>query len=90
MERKQSLDKPETAKEWLRELLTVTRRLLTNRVWMFNLGSTVFFLFGLIGFFTFLPKYFEFHFRQTASNVGAAGGLTKAGAAVLGIFVSGK
>ena len=44
---------------------------------------------GMIGFFTFLPKYFEFVFRQSASDSGFAGGFTKAAVGCIGVFLSG-
>ncbi len=44
-------------------IFQVSKRLFTNKIWVANLLSTVFVLFGFIGFATFIPKYFEYHFR---------------------------
>jgi hypothetical protein len=43
----------------------------------------------VIGYFTFIPKYFEYHFRQKASTVGATGGLSNSVSSAVGILVSG-
>lgn len=80
---------PETAQEWLEELYGVTRRLLTNKVWMLNVFSTVFVLFGFIGLGTFMPKYLEYHFRQNASKGGGLGGLANALPTAIGMLISG-
>ena len=40
------------------------------KVYVFNALSTVFLLFGVVGFGTFVPKYFEYHFRKPASSSG--------------------
>ncbi len=76
-------------KEYLHEGWTVSVRLFTNGVWVCNLASTVAALFGFVGFGTFAPKYFEYHFRKRASTAGSAPGLTKAVAAVVGMLFSG-
>ena len=49
-------------------------------------GSYQFFQ-GIIGYFTFIPKYFEYHFRQKASTVGATGGLSQSVSSAVGILV---
>jgi len=43
----------------------------------------------VIGYFTFIPKYFEYHFRQKASTVGATGGLSQSVSSAVGILISG-
>ena len=40
------------------------------QVYVFNALSTIFLLFGVVGFGTFVPKYFEYHFRKPASSSG--------------------
>lgn len=42
--------------------------MLKNKVLMFNTGSGICFIFGLIGYWTFSPKYMETQFRQSASS----------------------
>ena len=39
-------------------------------MYVFNALSTIFLLFGVVGFGTFVPKYFEYHFRKPASSSG--------------------
>lgn len=82
-------DEPETVAEWIAELKAVCKRLFTSKVFMFNLFSGVFLLFGIVGFATFIPKYIEAHFRQRASTSGAAGGIAKSVSSVIGLIVSG-
>ena len=46
----------------------VVRRLSKNKVLLFNSFSTVFFMFGYIGYWIFMPKYMETQFRQSAAT----------------------
>jgi len=82
-------EKPNTAKEHVLETVNCAKRLLKNKVYVFNSLSTIFFLFGFIGFGTFIPKYFEYHFRRNASSSGRSGGLSKSIGSVVGILLSG-
>lgn len=50
------------------------RRLLTNKVLILNNLAGVFFVFALSGYITFLPKYMETQFQQTASRSGLVNG----------------
>ena len=75
--------------DYVKDTLSCGRRLLRNKVFVFNSLSTIFFLFGIIGFGTFVPKYFEYHFRRSTSSSGSAGGMSKALGSVVGILVSG-
>ena len=40
------------------------RRLLTNKLYMWNFFSSIFIVFAFMGFGTFMPKYVEFQFRS--------------------------
>ena len=80
---------PANLKEWWTEFLVVVKRLATNRVYMLNLLSTIFLLLGHVGFYTFLPKYYEFGFHQTASTSGAAGGAANCVASIIGLITAG-
>ena len=51
------------------------KRLLGNKLFMANFGSTIFFVFAFMGFGTFMPKYIEYQFRQKASHSARASGL---------------
>ena len=64
-------------------------RLVRNKLYMFNLFSAVTALLAFVGFGTFIPKYFEYHFRQKATK----SGLSSLGSSVftgLGIIISGQ
>lgn len=78
-----------SVKFWMKELAAVTKRLMTNKLFVCNLLSTTFVLMGVVGFATFMPKYFEFVFRRPASTSGIFGGLSQSLASMLGIAVSG-
>ena len=78
-----------SAWDYVRDTLNCGKRLIKNKVYVFNSLSTILYLFGFIGFGTFVPKYFEYHFRRSASSSGSSGGMSKAGGAVVGILVSG-
>ncbi len=80
---------PQTVKEWLAEFKQVAKRLSSSKVYILNNISGAAFLLGIMGFALFIPKYFEFHFRQKASTSGASGGIPKTLASVVGMLVSG-
>jgi hypothetical protein len=65
------------------------KRLVRNKVYMFNSFSSLFLLFGFTGFATFGPKYFEYHFRQNASTSGSLNGVSRSLGAATGILLSG-
>ena len=44
------------------------KRLLTNKLFMYNFGSSLFFVLAFMGFGTFMPKYFEHQFQQKRSS----------------------
>jgi hypothetical protein len=85
-ERKEEL---QTTREYVVDTINCAKRLFKNKVYVFNSLSTIFFLFGFIGFGTFVPKYFEYHFRRNASSSGRSGGLSKSLGSVIGILLSG-
>lgn len=78
-----------SAKFWVKEFTAVSKRLMTNKLFVCNLLSTTFILMAVIGFATFLPKYFEFVFRRRASTSGIFGGLSQSLASMFGIAISG-
>ena len=52
------------------------KRLLTNKLFMYNFMSNIFFAFAFMGFGTFMPKFFELNFRRKrSSSAGFAGGI---------------
>ncbi|KAK7869950.1 hypothetical protein R5R35_013725 [Gryllus longicercus] len=65
------------------------RHLLSNRILVYNSFSAVFFIFGNVGYWIFMPKYMETMYQQTSSRaslISGAIGLTSAG---LGLIASG-
>ena len=64
-------------------------RLASNKIYVFNVLSAVTALIGFVGFGTFIPKFFEFHFRQEASSSGFAS-LGSSLATGCGVVVSGQ
>ena len=46
---KQQLEEPQSAMDYVKDTLSCGRRLLRNKVFVFNSLSTIFFLFGIIG-----------------------------------------
>jgi len=86
---KERKEEPQTAKDYISDTVNCGKRLLKNKVYVFNSLSTIFFLFGFIGFGTFVPKYFEYHFRRNASSSGRSGGLSKSLGSIIGILLSG-
>lgn len=57
-------------------------RLLTNKVFMYNFGSSLFYVFAFMGLGTFMPKYMEYQYRMKGSTssafTGAIGTISKA------------
>ena len=86
---KEQAEETDSAWDYVRDTVNCSKRLITNKVYVFNSLSTIFYLFGFIGFGTFVPKYFEYHFRRSASSSGSSGGISKAGGSVVGILISG-
>ena len=80
---------PSTAGEWWTEFFNIAKRLFTNKVYVFNIGSSVFSLMAIVGFAQFLPKYIEFVFRKRASTSGLDGPVAFSMAAIIGVIISG-
>ena len=80
---------PSNAGEWWKEFFNIVQRLFSNKVYVFNLGSSVFSLMAIVGFAQFLPKYIEFVFRKRASTSGLFGPLAKSLSSMVGVVFSG-
>lgn len=52
----------------LKEFSKVLKRLLTNRIILFNNISGVFYVLGASGFITFFPKFIEVQFGTSSSE----------------------
>ncbi len=79
-------DNDPPAKESFKEAF---KRLLTNKIFMFNFGSSLFYVFAFMGFGTFMPKYMEYVFKMKGSTsssfAGGVGTISKA----IGLLISG-
>ena len=65
------------------------KRLLKNKLFMYNFFSSIFYVFAFMGFGTFMPKYVEYQFRKKGSTSSSfAGGIGTVSKA-LGLLVSG-
>lgn len=57
------------------EFPAALRRLFTNKILILNNLAGVFFVFALSGYITFLPKYMETQFQQSAARSGLVNGI---------------
>ena len=79
---------PSSVGEWWKEATNVASRLCRNRLYVFHLLASNFVILGIVGFATFLPKYFEFVFRIRASN-SVVGPASQSAAGVIGLLLAG-
>lgn len=89
LEKKLEATQVKSVKDYWRETKECLQRLGRNKIYVFSSLSSVFFLFGIIGFATFIPKLFEYNYRQKASSSGSWSGLAKAVGSAIGMLVSG-
>lgn len=87
--RKQATIQIQDEKPKLSELPKKVKRLLTNKTNLFNTLSGVFYLFANIGYWTYMPKYLETIFMQTATNASVITGAVSLAALALGLLASG-
>merc|ERR1719322_84795 len=52
------------------------KRLLTNKVFMYNFASSLFYVFAFMGFGTFMPKYMQYQYNIRGSTSSAVTGMT--------------
>ena len=69
--------------------LSTIKRLLTNKILLCRIASTVFHILPVSGLYTFLPKYLEYQYRITASDASFISGIAGIMVMGLGIFSSG-
>jgi len=80
---------PKTGMDYIEDTKACAIRLMKNRLYLCNLFSAVAALLAFVGFGTFIPKYFEYHFRQKATKTG----LSSLGSSIftgMGILISGQ
>ncbi|XP_014246027.1 solute carrier organic anion transporter family member 1C1-like isoform X1 [Cimex lectularius] len=76
-------------KQSLQDFKETIGRLLKNPVLMFNTFSSTFYVFGLMGYWIFMPKYIETQFRQTASKASLITGTVGLVCTAVGVVSSG-
>ncbi|XP_017835385.1 solute carrier organic anion transporter family member 74D [Drosophila busckii] len=77
----------------LKHMLQCIRRLLRNKVYVFNNLASIFYLFGYMPYWYFTPKYIETQYKQSASKAAMATGtfglgFSAAGVLLFGMFIS--
>jgi len=65
------------------------KRLLSNKLYVYNFFSSIFFVFAFMGFGTFAAKYIEYQFRITASGGARVSGSAGTAAKAIGFLISG-
>eukprot|EP00092_Neocalanus_flemingeri_P008381 GFUD01009037.1.p1 GENE.GFUD01009037.1~~GFUD01009037.1.p1 ORF type:complete len:657 (+),score=126.71 GFUD01009037.1:144-2114(+) len=78
-----------TGMDYIRDTRMCAVRLMKNKIYVFQLLYGVTALLAMTGLGTFMPKYFEFHFRQKATR----SGLSSIGSSIftgLGFIISGQ
>ncbi|KAF4523686.1 hypothetical protein B566_EDAN006057 [Ephemera danica] len=80
---------PELPKPTIKEFPVALRRLLKNKLLIFNIVSSVFYILGASGYITFSTKYMEVQFHQAAAGSAMLSGAAGLMAMVAGFLVSG-
>ena len=79
---------PSTLGDWWHDICDIGGRLCRNRIYILHVLATTFIIAAVVGFATFLPKYFEYMFRKRAST-SIVGPAAQSGAAVIGLLLMG-
>merc|ERR1712042_431182 len=70
--------------------LPALKRLLSNRLYVWNFFTSIFYVFDFMGFGTFIPKYIEYQFRIRASRSSGLAGSAGTAAKAIGLIISGS
>ena len=81
-------DIPTNFRQWLSEIINLIKRLVKNRIFVLYLLSLSCVVTTFHGLVVFLPKYYEFVFRQRAST-STGGPAAKVVTSVLGLLLAG-
>ena len=65
------------------------KRLLTNKVFMYNFASSLFYVFAFMAFGTFMPKYMQYQYNIRGSTSSAVTGMTGTVSKGIGLLISG-
>lgn len=73
----------------VREFPAALKRLLTNKILLFNNLASGFYVFAIVGYVTFTPKYLETQFQQSAAQASFLNGTIATGSMAMAFLVSG-
>ncbi|KAH8369791.1 hypothetical protein KR093_000982, partial [Drosophila rubida] len=73
----------------LGDMLVTFKRLTTNRTYMCNTLSNIFYLIGYTPFWIFTPKYIEVQYRQSAATSSMVTGTVALAFSAIGVLLSG-
>lgn len=83
-------DKPKTEeKASFKDMITTFKRIATNKCYMCNTFSSVFYYFGYMPYWIFTPKYIETQYKQSASTASLVTGTVALAFSAIGILASG-
>ncbi|CAL8069741.1 unnamed protein product [Orchesella dallaii] len=71
------------------EMPSALKALITNKINLYNNLAGVFYIFSAIGYWTYMPKYLETIFMQTAVNASVISGVVSIAFQAIGLLVSG-
>lgn len=70
-------------------MVVTIKRLVRNKILMLNVFTSVFYFFGYMAYWIFLPKYIEIQYRQSASIASLMTGTVGLVFSAIGILSSG-
>ncbi|KAH8401561.1 hypothetical protein KR009_006473, partial [Drosophila setifemur] len=82
------VDIPLAERSWS-DMKASLRRLMSNKVFVYNTLSSILYLFGYMPYWIFTPKYIEIQYRQSASLANMATGSYALGFSAAGVLISG-
>lgn len=77
------------AKASFQDMLKTFRRLITNKTYMCNTLSSIFYLVGYTPYWIFTPKYIEVQYRQSAATSSMVTGTVALAFSAVGVLLSG-
>ncbi|KAH8269636.1 hypothetical protein KR018_010960 [Drosophila ironensis] len=80
---------PAEAKASFQDMLKTFKRLITNKTYMCNTLSSIFYLVGYTPYWIFTPKYIEVQYRQSAATSSMITGTVALAFSAVGVLLSG-
>ncbi|XP_016996788.2 solute carrier organic anion transporter family member 74D [Drosophila takahashii] len=80
---------PAEGKASFQDMLKTFRRLITNKTYMCNTLSSIFYLVGYTPYWIFTPKYIEVQYRQSAATSSMVTGTVALAFSAVGVLLSG-